>query len=49
MKSIFSPEYRSGCYIPVVHAYYDRADMLHTTGEGIMHAHTLCEITPTFD
>ena len=44
MKSIYSPQYREGSYIPVVHTYYDRADMLSTTVPEINHAHTLCEI-----
>lgn len=44
MKSLYAPEYRRGSYLPVVHAYYDRADMLSTTIPDDGHAHTLCEI-----
>lgn len=44
MKSISAPQYRDGVYLPVVHAYYDRADMLCTTFDMTEHAHTLCEI-----
>jgi AraC-like DNA-binding protein len=44
VKSIFSPAYRSGEYVPVVHAYYDRADMVSSTQEFIHHVHTLSEI-----
>ena len=44
MNSIYTPEYRHGMYVPVVHAYYDRADMMQTTTEVVNHAHTLCEI-----
>lgn len=44
MKSIFAPPYRENACLPVVHAYFDRADMLSTTYEMTEHAHTLCEI-----
>ncbi|MEG0270919.1 MAG: AraC family transcriptional regulator [Clostridia bacterium] len=44
MVSIFSPIYREGCFVPVVHAYYDRADMMQTTFELVSHSHSLCEI-----
>ena len=44
MNSIFSPCYKQEDYVPVVHAYYDRADMERTTLEDTDHAHTLCEI-----
>ena len=30
--------------MPVVYAYYDRADMLSTTLDQTEHSHTLCEI-----
>lgn len=43
MNSIFDPLYRSGGYVPVVHSYYDRADMLQTT-VPVNHVHSLCEI-----
>ncbi len=44
MHSIFSSFYKTEDYVPVVHAYYDRADMIHTTKEEMSHAHTLCEV-----
>lgn len=44
MISIFTPALRQGNFSPVVHAYYDRADMHSTTKEETNHAHTLCEI-----
>lgn len=44
MKSLFLPEIRKGNHQPIVYAYYDRADMYHTTPEEHMHLHTLCEI-----
>lgn len=44
MRSFFDPAYREGCFLPVVHAYYDRADMVGTTRREINHAHGLCEI-----
>lgn len=44
MISIYSPCFREREYVPVVYAYYDRADMLSTTLDEIDHSHTLCEI-----
>lgn len=44
MNSLFSPLYKREDFIPVVHAYYDRADMERTTLEETDHSHTLCEI-----
>lgn len=44
MNSIFDPKYRKAGFIPVVHAYYDRADMFETTMEFVDHTHSLCEI-----
>lgn len=44
MNSIFSPCYKQEDYVPVVHAYYDRADMERSTIDDTDHAHTLCEI-----
>ncbi len=43
MNSLFDPQYRTGDYVPVVHSYYDRADMLQTT-VAVNHVHSLCEI-----
>ena len=36
--------YLCGPYVPVIHAYYDRADMLRTTEHVVDHSHSLCEI-----
>lgn len=44
MISLFNPQYQKPGYVPVIHAYYDRADMLQTTNQVIDHAHSLCEI-----
>jgi len=44
VNSFFDPEYRREQYVPVVHAYYDRADMFQTTTEAVNHSHSLCEI-----
>ncbi|HPF87054.1 MAG TPA: AraC family transcriptional regulator [Candidatus Limiplasma sp.] len=44
MNSFYNPEYRRGLYVPVVHAYYDRADMMQTTTKAVNHSHALCEI-----
>lgn len=44
MISFFDPIYQKGSYVPVVHGYYDRADMMQTTPEEVNHAHSLCEI-----
>lgn len=44
MISIYSQCYREREYVPIVYAYYDRADMLSTTLEESDHSHTLCEI-----
>ena len=44
MISFFDPLYRQGVYVPVVHGYYDRADMMQSTPEAVNHAHSLCEI-----
>lgn len=44
MHSIFSSLYKTEDFVPVVHAYYDRADMIRTTKDETSHAHTLCEI-----
>jgi len=44
VNSFYNPEYRRGMYVPVVHAYYDRADMIQTTPEAVNHSHALCEI-----
>ena len=44
MISIYSPCFREEDFVPVVYAYYDRADMLSTTLDQSEHSHTLCEI-----
>lgn len=44
MNSFFDPEYRSKAYVPVVYAYYDRADMMETTPHMLNDIHPLCEI-----
>ncbi len=44
MISFFDPMYRCGPYVPVIHAYYDRADMLRSTNHLVDHSHSLCEI-----
>lgn len=44
MISIYSQCFRESDYVPVVYAYYDRADMLSTTLDEIDHMHSLCEI-----
>lgn len=44
MVSIYSPRFREEDFVPVVYAYYDRADMLSTTMDQSDHMHTLCEI-----
>ncbi len=44
MISFFDPIYRKGNYVPVVHGYYDRADMMQSTPEIVNHSHSLCEI-----
>lgn len=44
MISIYSSCFRESDYVPVVYAYYDRADMLSTTLDDIDHSHSLCEI-----
>ncbi len=44
MISIYSPCFREDDYVPVVYAYYDRADMLSTTMDESDHSHSLCEI-----
>lgn len=44
MISIYSPCFREDDFVPVVYAYYDRADMLSTTMDQNEHSHTLCEI-----
>jgi AraC family transcriptional regulator, melibiose operon regulatory protein len=42
--SLFDPRYRDACYVPVIHAYYDRADMMQSTSHLVDHTHSLCEI-----
>jgi AraC family transcriptional regulator, melibiose operon regulatory protein len=42
--SFFDPMYLCGRYVPVIHAYYDRADMLRSTQHVVDHSHSLCEI-----
>lgn len=44
MNTMFDPAYRQSYYVPVVHSYYDRADMLQTTPDPVNHLHSLCEI-----
>ena len=44
MISIYSPCFRESEYVPIVYAYYDRADMLSTTLDEVDHSHNLCEI-----
>lgn len=44
MKSFFDPCYREKECVPVVYAWYDRANMMKTTLELINHSHSLCEI-----
>lgn len=44
MISIYSHCFLERDYVPVVYAYYDRADMLSTTMDEVVHSHTLCEI-----
>ncbi|MDD3334351.1 MAG: AraC family transcriptional regulator [Eubacteriales bacterium] len=44
MISYFDPLYRQSDYVPVVHSYYDRADMQRSTVLRVNHAHSLCEI-----
>lgn len=36
--------YRHGRYVPVIRAYYDRADMKRSTNRLVDHSHSLCEI-----
>lgn len=44
MNSSYAYPYRTGAYMPAVLAYYDRADMLATTNDMNVHAHSVCEI-----
>lgn len=44
MISFFDPMYLCGPYVPVIHAYYDRADMMRSTIRIVDHSHSLCEI-----
>lgn len=49
MLSIYSSCYREDDYVPVVYAYYDRADMISTTLDETDHSHSLCEIMYVLD
>ncbi|MEG2208041.1 MAG: AraC family transcriptional regulator [Clostridia bacterium] len=44
MLSFFDPSCLEVGLVPVVHAYYDRADMMRTTVEAVNHSHSLIEI-----
>lgn len=44
MNSIYSIDYREKPHLPVVCAYYDRADMGATTPREVSHLHSLCEL-----
>ncbi len=49
MNSIFSYAYRTDPYIPVLRAYYDRADMPRTTRHENSHLHSVSEIMYVVD
>lgn len=44
MDSLYTKRYREEPHVPVLYAYYDRADMLKSTKGHTNHAHSLIEI-----